>query len=81
MHKLVFENSIADALAYFQSAKIPRNAFRPWVFLYFGEPVGALKQNKTKQKKALNCTGLISKDFLKLRVRMNIQYGCIMLCN
>lgn len=60
-----FENTIADALAYFQSARIPRNIFRPWVFLDFGKTVGALKL-----KKAVNYTGLISKDFLKLRVQM-----------
>lgn len=76
MHLLEFEDSIADALAYFQSARTPRNAFRPWVFCDFGKTVGTLEL-----KKALNNTELISKYFLKLRVQVNLQYDCIILCN
>lgn len=43
---LEFENSIADALAYFQSARIPRNDFRSWVFLDFAKTVGGLEPKK-----------------------------------
>lgn len=43
-----FENSTADTLAYFQSVRIPRSVFRPWVFLDFGQMVGAFESKKFK---------------------------------
>jgi len=65
---LEFEKTVADASAYFQPARIPRKAFRPWAL---GRQLVVLNLLK-----GLNYTWLISKDFLKLRGQVNLEYGC-----
>lgn len=76
MNMLEFENSIADALAYFQSARIPRNTFKGLGILGFWEDSCC-----SWTESALNYARLISRDFLKLRVQVNLQYSCIILYN
>lgn len=76
MNMLEFENSIADALAYFQSARIPRNTFKGFGILGFWEDSCC-----SWTESALNYARLISRDFLKLRVQVDLQYSCIILYN
>lgn len=71
-----FKNGIADALAYFSLQGFQGMLSDLGYSWTLGKTVGALKQ-----KNALNYTGLISKDFLKLSVKVNLQHSCIILWN